>query len=60
MLIVKKNTFLGSVQIAIPRTKGCILRPKEMFKYRKVFGRLPGTELLCKLWRYSTKELLFL
>lgn len=56
--ILTDNILLGPVQIAIPCTERCLLRPKEMFGNRKVFGQIPRTELLYKLWRHFTKQII--
>lgn len=52
------NQFIlsGPVQVALPRTEGCISRSKQMFGNREFFGRIPRTELLCELWRSIAKE----
>lgn len=48
----------GPIQVAVPCTEGCLLRPKEMFGIREVFGRIPRTDLLYELWRPITKEII--
>lgn len=53
-----QNILLGPVQIALPRTEGCILRPKQMFGNGEVFRRIPRADLLYELWRCSAKEIL--
>lgn len=41
-----QTILIGPVQIALSRTEGCILRPKQMFGNGEVFKQISRTDLL--------------